>query len=99
MGIFFQLRRMEILLELCLRSVAIQRQGAKTFEGAGRFGMALAFLCLLKQWDVLNLYSNNGWVGIDNNIAENALRCVAAGRKNWLFAGSYSGGVNASMLY
>lgn len=36
---------------------------------------------------------------IDNNIAENALRGVAVGRKNWLFAGSDSGGEHASVLY
>ncbi|WP_349813612.1 IS66 family transposase [Escherichia coli] len=45
---------------------------------------------LLKQWEALNVYCSNGWVEIDNNIAENALRGVAVGRKNWLFAGSDS---------
>ncbi len=49
---------------------------------------AKAFAYLLKQWDGLNVYCSNGWVEIDNNIAENALRGVAVGRKNWLFAGS-----------
>ncbi len=54
---------------------------------------------LLKQWDGLNVYCSNGWVEIDNNIAENALRGVAVGRKNWLFAGSDSGGEHAAVLY
>ncbi|WP_252357615.1 transposase domain-containing protein, partial [Escherichia coli] len=36
--------------------------------------------------------------GVDN-IAENALRGVAVGRKNWLFAGSDSGGEHAAVLY
>ncbi|WP_420054365.1 IS66 family transposase [Escherichia coli] len=53
---------------------------------------AKAFAYLLKQWDALNVYCSNGWVEIDNNIAENALRGVAVGRKNWMFAGSDSGG-------
>nr|WP_252368222.1 transposase [Escherichia coli] len=35
---------------------------------------------------------------IDNNIAENALRGVAVGRKNWMFAGSDSGGEHAAVL-
>lgn len=35
----------------------------------------------------------------DNNIAENALRGVGVGRKNWLFAGSDSGGEHAAVLY
>lgn len=43
---------------------------------------AKAFAYLLKQWEALNLYCGNGWVEIDNNIAENALRTVALGRKN-----------------
>lgn len=46
-----------------------------------------------------SVYCSNGWVEIDNNIAENALRGVAVGRKNWLFAGSDSGGEHAAVLY
>ncbi|WP_447309042.1 IS66 family transposase [Escherichia coli] len=57
---------------------------------------AKAFAYLLKQWDV-NVYCSNGWVEIDNNIAENALR-GAVGRKNWMFAGSDSGGEHAAVL-
>lgn len=60
---------------------------------------AKAFAYLLKQWDALNLYCSNGWAEIDNNIAENALRGVALGRKNWLFAGSDAGGERAAVLY
>lgn len=60
---------------------------------------AKAFAYLLKQWNALNLYCSNGWVEIDNNIAENSLRGVALGRKNWLFAGSDTGGERAAILY
>lgn len=60
---------------------------------------AKAFAYLLKQWEALNLYCRNGWAEIDNNIAENALRGVALGRKNWLFAGSDRGGQYAAILY
>ncbi|MCW0332766.1 IS66 family transposase [Pantoea ananatis] len=60
---------------------------------------AKAFTYLLKQWDALNLYCHNGWAEMDNNIAENALRGVALGRKNWLFAGSDRGGERAAVLY
>ena len=35
----------------------------------------------------------------DNNGAENQLRVVAVGRKNWLFAGSQEGARRAAMLY
>ncbi|KAI3610883.1 Mobile element protein (plasmid) [Cupriavidus necator H850] len=36
---------------------------------------------------------------MDNNIAENALRGVALGRKNFLFAGADSGGERAAAMY
>ena len=61
--------------------------------------MAKAFGYMLKQWDALNVFCGDGWVEIDNNIAENALRCVALGRKNWLFAGSNKGGEAAAIIY
>ncbi len=38
-------------------------------------------------------------MNIDNNPAENALRGVVIGRKNWLFAGSDRGGKTAAVLY
>ncbi|STI82994.1 transposase-like protein [Escherichia coli] len=44
---------------------------------------AKAFTYLLKQWDALNEYCRNGWVEIDNNLCENALRVVALGRRNY----------------
>ena len=46
--------------------------------------LAKAFAYALNQWPALTYYANDGWVEIDNNIAENALRGVAVGRKNWL---------------
>ncbi|MBM2946791.1 IS66 family transposase, partial [Escherichia coli] len=60
---------------------------------------AKAFAYLLKQWDALNVYCSNGWVEIDNNIAENALRAVSLGRKNFLFFGSGHGGERGALLY
>ena len=60
---------------------------------------AKAFAYLLKQGDALNLFCGNGWAEIDNNIAENALRGIVLGRKNWLFAGSDAGGEGAAVLY
>ena len=38
-------------------------------------------------------------LNIDNNPAENALRRIAVGRKNWLFAGSDRGGRTAAVLF
>ncbi|MBK8980681.1 MAG: transposase [Planctomycetes bacterium] len=41
----------------------------------------------------------NGHLEIDNNRYERAIRKVAVGRKNWLFAGSEAGGRTAATLY
>ena len=43
--------------------------------------------------------SDDGRVEMDNNTAERALRSVALGRKNWLFAGSDDGGERAAAIY
>ena len=42
----------------------------------------------LRQWDALCRYAEDGSLQIDNNGAENALRPLCVGRKNWLFIGS-----------
>lgn len=53
----------------------------------------------LNQWDALCVYTTDGRLAIDNNASENALRRVAIGRKNWLFAGSDNGGRTAATLF
>ena len=52
----------------------------------------------LKRWPTLTLYADHGFLPIDNNPAENALRPWAVGRKNWLFFGSPAGGERAAIL-
>ncbi|EPJ6744219.1 IS66-like element ISEc8 family transposase, partial [Escherichia coli] len=61
--------------------------------------LAKAFAYALNQWSALTYYANDGWVEIDNNIAENALRAVSLGRKNFLFFGSDHGGERGALLY
>jgi transposase len=53
----------------------------------------------LGRWRALQRYCNDGLLEIDNNAAERALRAVAIGRKNYLFAGSDSGGERAAAMY
>lgn len=53
----------------------------------------------LGRWPALLRYCNDGLLEIDNNAAERALRAVAIGRKNYLFAGSDSGGERAAAMY
>lgn len=54
---------------------------------------------LTNQWTVLQRFVEDGRLAIDNNRAENQLRVVAVGRKNWLFAGSFEGARRAALLY
>jgi transposase len=51
------------------------------------------------QWAALQRYTTAGFLEIDNNAAERALRAVAIGRKNYLFFGSDVGGETAAVLY
>ena len=51
-----------------------------------------------KRWPQLRRFLTHGWLPIDNNPAENALRPWAVGRKNWLFFGSPAGGERAAIL-
>jgi transposase len=53
----------------------------------------------LGRWTQLLRYCDNGQLEIDNNAAERALRAVALGRKNYLFAGSDTGGQRAAAIY
>jgi len=53
----------------------------------------------LRRWPALLRYCDDGLLEIDNNAAERALRAVAIGRKNYLFAGSDSGGERAAAMY
>jgi hypothetical protein len=50
-------------------------------------------------WPSLVRYLDDGRLPIDNNPAENAIRAVALGRKNWLFAGGDEGGRRAALFY
>jgi transposase len=50
-------------------------------------------------WAALTCYCDDGRLEIDNNAAERALRAVALGRKNYLFAGSDAGGERAATFY
>ena len=53
----------------------------------------------LPRWDRLSLYATDGRLQIDNNPVENAIRPVALGRKNFLFAGSNEGGRRLALFY
>ena len=58
-----------------------------------------AFQYMLNQWPRLENYLLDGRLEIDNNLVENAIRPIALGRKNYLFAGSHNGAEQAAAIY
>jgi len=60
---------------------------------------AMAVRHALGRWEALMCDCDDGHLEIDNSIAERALRAVALGRKNYLFAGSDRGGESAAAIY
>jgi len=60
-------------------------------------GQAMAYA--LRHWQALTRYVGDGFLDIDNNLAEMTLRHIAIGRKNWLFAGSQAGAQTAAILF
>lgn len=69
----------------------------KTSEPKSPLGKATAYC--IERWDNLLAYLEDGSLEIDNNLAENAIRPIALGRKNYLFAGSNRGAERGAMMY
>jgi hypothetical protein len=71
---------------------------AQRRKAADGSGLARALDYSLKRWPALARYAAAGHLPIDNNAVENAIRPIALGRKNWLFAGSERAGVRAAAI-
>ena len=61
--------------------------------------IAQAMGYFLPRWEKLCIYTKDARLNIDNNLVENAIRPVAIGRKNYLFAGSHEVAQRAAMVY
>lgn len=79
------------VMEKWLRAELGKYSGKSAAAGAIRYSLGL--------WPALTRYCEDGRIEIDNNAAERALRAVAIGRKNYLFAGSDTGGERAAAIY
>ena len=66
---------------------------------SGKSELAVAIRYAMSRWRALTRFVADGTIEIDNNAAERALRAVALGRKNYLFAGSDAGGERAAAIY
>ncbi len=79
---------------------ALQTWLCRTMEALSRKSdTTAAILYALNRWKALVRYCDDGIIEIDNSAAERALRGVALGRKNYLFAGADSGGERAAAIY
>lgn len=66
---------------------------------SGKSELAKAIRYALTRIQKLRPYLDHGFLEADNNSAERAMRCVALGRKNYLFVGSKGGGKSAAIAY
>jgi transposase len=88
-----QTRAKPLLEQLRTWMEKAQRSLSSKSETAGGIRYALS------RWRALTRYIDDGRLEIDNSAAERALRAVALGRKNFLFAGSDCGGERAAAMY
>jgi transposase len=66
---------------------------------SGKSSLAGAFRYATSRWTALTRYVGDGRLEMSNNAAERAMRPLALGRKNYLFAGSDEGGRRAAIIY
>lgn len=72
---------------------------AQLLKIPGRSDLAKAIRYARSRWTELTRYLDDGRLEISNNAAENQIRPLKVGAKNWLFAGSDNGGVRAAAFY
>lgn len=72
-------------------------ESGKTTPPKSLLGRAISYA--LGQWDRVLIYLEDGRLIPDNNVAENAIRPFAVGRKNWLFSGSPNGAKASAAIY
>jgi len=73
--------------------------GAQLPTISGKSELAKAIRYALTRMKKMRGYLDNGSLELDNNAAERSMRCVALGRKNFLFVGSENGGKSAAIAY
>ena len=78
-------------LQTWLHAQLTRLSGKSPLAGAIRY--ALTRMKKLRPW------LDHGFLELDNNTAERSMRCVALGRKNYLFMGSEGGGKSAAIAY
>ena len=72
---------------------------ATVLKLSGKLELAKAFRYTIDRREALTRFVTDGRLEVDNNVAENAMRGIAIGRKNYLFCGSDAGGERAASIY
>ena len=78
-----------------LKSWVEKTQPQVTTQNA--LGKAIGYLA--SNWSKLERYVEHGYLPIDNNAAERAIRPFVIGRKNWLFSDTPKGATASAQLY
>jgi transposase len=92
-----QLRQKEALPVLQSLKTWMEAEYPKVVVKKSPIAQAMAYF--LPRFEKLCIYTADGRLSIDNNLVENAIRPVAVGRKNYLFAGSHEAAQRAAMIY
>jgi hypothetical protein len=71
----------------------------ESMDAVPKSNLAKAITYIQNSWDKFQVYLTDGRLEIDNNLVENAIRPIALGRKNYLFAGSHKGAKRAAAIY
>jgi transposase len=95
-AVYLELRQNKSLQELTFLKLWLEAEQPKVLPKS-LIGLAIAYT--LKHWQALTRFVSDGFLAIDNNVAERTLRTIAIGRKNWLFAGSAHGAETAATLF
>jgi transposase len=94
-------RRQQVRRELAIPKLeALKTEFDATLNKiSGKSTLANALRYALSRWPSLTRYTTDGRLEMSNNAAERAVKPVAIGRKNWMFAGSDDGGRRAAIAY
>jgi transposase len=90
-------RRRKETSQLLLEALHLWLQNTRRSVADGG-ALAKAIDYSLRRWPAFARYATNGFYPIDNNPVENAIRPIAIGKKNWLFAGSEAAGQRAAAI-
>jgi len=64
-----------------------------------RTPLGKALFYIANRWTALTRFLEDGALELDNGAVERAIRGIAIGRRNWLFAGSDAGAGRAAVIY